>query len=165
MVYKRIFCRTNHSGSVCNGVRPCVGLISTCQVSFAVTWRNHAPVESFPSRSPTLRLPLAFLTLALLLCHLSVVFAFPTSAPAKLPLQSDNSSTEAKVDANRNRLHRQAESTSIPPRLIVGFKLEGDAKSIIDNGMYVTYSDFLIAFLCKCSSIVSVSIPSRPIPR
>lgn len=74
----------------------------------------------------------------LLICHLTVVLALPvTSLPsASLPITHRNNSTQQKAKhaaeyVKHNRIFRQTEALS--PKLIVGFKLEGDPKSILES--------------------------------
>lgn len=91
----------------------------------------------------------------LLTCHLTVLAAFPTSltplaSSTLAPYPNNNTFQKTKETiAKRNRLFRQTDPLldsneskpeSSSSRFIIGFKLEGDTKSIIENGLYVLFS-------------------------
>ena len=144
MVYKRVFSRTNHPNLVSNGVCSCVR-VTQCQACLDVAHDKLSNVKSF-CISPSLFIRSSHrftIVIVLVLCHLSSVCAVPTSIySAKLTQSAID--TRHQAEANRNRIFRQTEKLpTFEPRILIGFKLEGDAKTVLDNGRYV-FNFFLL---------------------
>ena len=126
MRYKSVPRRTNHLASECHG-----------SVTVAPT-PSHLPASRHCARVNPSSLA-SLLALALLISsRLSVVLAVPSS---RLPLHN-------KTIALADTLNRPTRSIDSSHRLIVGFKLEGDAKSIVDNGRYVVAYLLVVPINC-----------------
>ena len=148
MVYRSVFCRTKRLNRSQTNVTVSFRSVAKCQASFGD--RNHVAVLPVSCSLSTRQILLLVLAFTLSICHHSFVCALP----ALRLNESTWSTSNVTVDAiksiiingngnndNQNRVTRQAavdgKAAYAERREIIGFKFEGDSKSIVDNGEYV----------------------------